>query len=50
MCSYSFPSGQRCPCGTVKTISAFMAKIPGFSDRMTLAPFLSLFLAKMATP
>jgi hypothetical protein len=45
MCSCSFPSGQRCPYGTVTTISAFMAQIPGVSDRMTLSPSLSLFLS-----
>ena len=33
------------PCGTEKTISAFMAQIPGVSDRMTLSPSLSLFLS-----
>jgi hypothetical protein len=36
MCACDFPCGQRGPCGSVATISAFMAQIPGVSDRMSL--------------
>ena len=35
MCACSFPCGQRGPCGSVATITAYMAQIPGVSDRMT---------------
>ena len=31
----SFPFGQRGPCGSVATITAYLAQIPGVSDRVT---------------
>jgi hypothetical protein len=32
MCACSFPCGQRGPCGSIATITASMAQIPGASE------------------
>ena len=35
MCAWSLLCGQRGPCGSVATVTAYMAQIPGVLDRMT---------------
>ena len=50
MCSCSFPCGQRCPCGAVATISAFVAQIPGVSDRMTRQNDISQRICSVSLP